>query len=323
MTARTIRTLVADGTLPLAACRADHAPRPAREPGPAAASGMDPGGVALSQYTDVTPPGVLCAGLAVRVAPDGGRMAAIALGGRALVAPSGLLPPETAWLFDLGGEPVHLGLLAPDKALDVEILAPAAGDGRVTVWSLSIPGALPLPRLPEGVDLASPLLLAAEAAEAAGGFGELVAVGLVIRFAACRAEDIVRGVDRLGPWVGDRLGQAADRAQETARLASAAAVGWAHGWRRLDETLDPESGAWMGELLETLRLRDDLASAARVLRRLGLAGELDAVLAQADAGAAEWLRALPFAMALRDEHLAEVARVENPFWARRRWFGLP
>ena len=133
-------------------------------------------------------------------------------------------------------------------------------------------------------------------------------------------QELHAGRDPVRAWIDDLvMGVNADTIPVIARLSETMAVQWDQACRRLGDTIAPDSDPWLADLRETLRLRDDLASVSRVLRRLDAGGALDVILAQADAEAASWIRALPFRPPLEDEHLAEVARLEDPFWARRAW----
>lgn len=312
MSSRPRRTLLFEEPITFGASLADAAP------------GADPTLLPLSSYQEVTPPRVIRCGLALRASPGRRRFCVVPLGGRVLSGPAGLFDEEHPFFFEPSEEPTRIGVLGTEPPLEVDILAPASGERRILVWTRTELAPIPLPELPEEIDLAEPLARAAGRAGDAGGLGGLVVAGLVLRFASPSLLDVIQGTKPIEGWMEDYVDSLdEDQAEAASGLACTMAMQWARSWRRLDETMAPEDPAWLAELWETLRLRDDLASATRVLRRLDQRGGPDTILAQADAEAATWLRGLPFVLHLDDPHLAEVARREDPFWARRAWLPEP
>lgn len=278
----------------------------------------------LARYLDITPGPVIQQGLALRASPSKKRFAVVPLGGR-LIFWGGRAYSETDPLyFDPGPDPLILGVVGSDSCIEVELHRTPTGLERLIGWLLRPPPTLPPPARPETIKLPAAITMAAEAAIEAGGLGSLIATGLVMRFGAPPLEELLKGLDPTLPWVERCIAALdEDQAELAARLAATMAVQWARSFRRLDETLAPETDSWLAELWETLRLRDDLASALRVLRRIDRAAETEAIMAPVDAEAAAWLRALPVQLWLEDPHLSEVAREEGPFWARREWLAEP
>ena len=189
-------------------------------------------------------------------------------------------------------------------------------------WTRPRPSPLTMPELPQNIDLPDSIQGAARRAVEHGGIGALVGIGLLVRFGVPRVEDLLTGADTARAWVQSAIADLdEDAARAGSHLASTAAVAFAQTIRRLDDDIDPESAGWRADLIDSLRQRDDLCSAVRVLRALHIADELDAILAQADSWTVTWLDSLPFSPSLDDEHLVEVALRENPYWARRAWVG--
>ena len=204
------------------------------------------------------------------------------------------------------------------------MLATPAGTGRVVIYEHParrlLPAAPPVDEL-----LWSPELQeAVEDAVAGGELAGFVVAGLVARFSEASVVELLAGRNPVAAWL-ERFVALVDAEQATgaASLASMLGIQWSVALRRLDETMDPEDPRWLTELEAALRLRDELASVVRILRRLNRAEAVEAIVVQADREASAWLEALPFALWLQDPYLVEVARREDPFWASRRWLAEP
>ena len=301
------RPLLFEEFVSLASCRAYTAP------GEASAT------LQLADYLDVTPPSVLRGGLSLRVTPDTSRLALVPLGGRNIVWSGGVANDRNPIYVESENTSLRLGVIGVVPAIDVS-LEINAGEACLRGWVRPQPSPLIMPDIPSRIELSEPIAAAVRRATRDGGIGAFVGVGLVMRFGSPLLEDILASTDPLMSW-GQEVVSAIDEdcAQAASNLATTMAIGFAQAVRRLDDTIDPGAHSWHADLIGTLRIRDDLCSATRVLRRLQMAEEVDAILNQADAWVSAWLAALPFASELVDEHLTEVARRENPYWAPRSW----
>jgi hypothetical protein len=120
---------------------------------------------------------------------------------------------------------------------------------------------------------------------------------------------------RASTWFGG-LDADVRRAVAEGALAHVHALAESHAVLRAE--IDLESPHWRDALIAGLHLRDDLASAAVLLRGHGECFAVDAALEPIDAAMARLVRSMPRPLALYDERLLRVGSIDPS-----AWWGLP
>lgn len=122
-------------------------------------------------------------------------------------------------------------------------------------------------------------------------------------------------LERASTWFGG-LDPDVRRAVAEGALAHIHALAESHAVLRAE--IDLESAHWRDALIAGLHLRDDLASAAVLLRGHGESFAVDAALEPIDAAMSRLVRSLPRPLSLHDERLLRVGTIDPS-----AWWGLP